>query len=132
MDIKSCVWIFLLFSVKFCSSLDCYTCSTQLNLEGDIQNKCDVHSWFSNKTPNVSFCQSPNVCSKYIVEHDGIRWVHRSCSPNNICSQVAGRYNDNRNALVECQTCSDQDLCNSAHRSVFGQVLLLIVIFIIF
>ncbi|XP_072383478.1 uncharacterized protein [Diabrotica undecimpunctata] len=134
MYIKSTVCMVLLFSIKFCSSLNCYTCGSHLNLEGDIQNKCDAaHFWSSNEKPNVSICQSPNVCSKYIVEHDGIKWVHRSCSPDNICSQVAERYNDNRNVLVDCQTCSDQDLCNSADRRVaLGEVLLIIVIFIVF
>ncbi|CAH1100050.1 unnamed protein product [Psylliodes chrysocephalus] len=46
--------------------------------------------------------------------NDGVKWVHRSCRPFDVCARVAVKYNDNRNALIDCTTCSDRDLCNSS------------------
>ncbi|CAG9865550.1 unnamed protein product [Phyllotreta striolata] len=95
-----------------CVSLRCFTCSSQVDLHNGMKSECDYFSYW-DKT-KISECVFPNVCAKYFVDHDGVRWVHRSCRPYDICPAMAIKYNNNRNSLVECATCSDSDLCNSS------------------
>ncbi|KAJ8983568.1 hypothetical protein NQ317_006613, partial [Molorchus minor] len=94
--------------------LECYTCSAQLGVP-DLRNDCETF-WVSNdERHKISQCiYADSVCAKYIVDHSGLRWVHRSCQHHDICSVLSARYSNDMNMLLECETCSDRNMCNAA------------------
>ncbi|XP_056649073.1 uncharacterized protein LOC130901526 [Diorhabda carinulata] len=123
----------LLFCLLFNQSLslECFTCSSQTNLNSDMYSRCEYVDYSYYDKSNLSHCPSPNVCAKYIVEHDGVKWVHRACQPRDICSFIAARYNDPRNILIDCQTCSDENACNSIGKIIPFSILFLLPLFLV-
>ncbi|KAG5899344.1 hypothetical protein JTB14_036833 [Gonioctena quinquepunctata] len=107
--------LFVIFALRTCSSLECYSCGSQLGMTGTMNNECEYFSYSSYEKYKQTHCPLPDsVCAKYVVDHDGTRWIYRACQRNDICSQLSMRYNDRRNMLLECDTCDDGNLCNSS------------------
>ncbi|XP_060523164.1 uncharacterized protein LOC132700065 [Cylas formicarius] len=93
-------------------TLECYTCSGQLGIPNMVSD-CEQFSRHDDHKKSICL-PGEQVCAKYIVHHDGMRWVHRSCKPFDICTVLKNVYNNGRDQLIECTTCSDRNLCNSA------------------
>ncbi|KAJ8959180.1 hypothetical protein NQ318_022441, partial [Aromia moschata] len=105
------------------TSLECYTCSSQLGVP-DLRNDCE-YFWYSHDARHkITQCMySDSVCAKYVVEHSGMRWVHRSCQHHDICSVLSARYSNDMNMLLECETCADRDVCNAAQTNMASLLL---------
>ncbi|XP_050298358.1 uncharacterized protein LOC126737481 [Anthonomus grandis grandis] len=113
--------------IRLGSSLECFTCSSHIGITNPI-NDCERFNFYENHRKSV--CQrGEQVCAKYVVNHDGMTWVHRSCKPYDICEQLRRRYSffrNGRDQLLECSTCSDRNLCNSG--SIVGQSFVVILV----
>ncbi|KAJ8915156.1 hypothetical protein NQ315_000408 [Exocentrus adspersus] len=117
---RACFWIFLASWFQACFSLECYTCSSQIGVP-DVYNDCEYFRYAEWEHHKISQCiYEDSVCAKYIVDHSGLRWVHRSCQHHDICSVLSARYSNDMNMLLECDTCADGNLCNSAPLHVAG------------
>nr|CAH7727760.1 unnamed protein product [Callosobruchus chinensis] len=104
--------------------LECFSCSSQLGSSG-LNRNCEELSWYdTHKKTQCYFADS--VCAKYVVDHNGERWIHRSCQHFDVCSFLQTKYNNDMNLLLECSVCSDKDMCNGSYLSAAYFPLLLI------
>ncbi|KAL1497971.1 hypothetical protein ABEB36_008847 [Hypothenemus hampei] len=100
------------FLLGSANTLECFTCSGHTGFQNPLNN-CDMFSYYESH--KVSLCMPDQVCAKYVVNHDGMTWVHRSCRPYDICEYLRSMYSNGRDQLLECATCNG-NLCNNSNR----------------
>ncbi|XP_066259724.1 uncharacterized protein [Euwallacea similis] len=119
--------IFLILIFGSGNALECYTCSSHNGLV-NAPNACEQFNFYENHKKSI--CMPGEVCTKTVVNHDGMIWVHKSCRPYDICSYLSGIYRNGRDQLLECATCADRNLCNSGSMNQQFLLLIILVLFI--
>ncbi|XP_018561886.1 uncharacterized protein LOC108904003 [Anoplophora glabripennis] len=108
-----CLFLLLISLFQACTSLKCYSCSAQVG--PNDYNDCEWFHYADWERHKVSTCHFPDaVCAKYVVDYSGNKWVHRDCKHHDVCSFLSATNGNDMNMLLECETCADKDLCNSA------------------
>ncbi|XP_049826643.1 uncharacterized protein LOC126266527 [Aethina tumida] len=119
------IFVFVLTITTTCG-LECYSCSASMD-ETHTNYDCLYFSpkYDENKR---TLCRFPeDVCSKFIANHNGQKWVHRGCASPTVCSDLHQTYNRPTDQLIECHECRDKDLCNSAVVGDFSMVLITVI-----
>jgi hypothetical protein len=52
--------------------------------------------------------------------------IHRSCQHRDICAILASKYNNYYSKLLDCQTCSDHNYCNTSNLLKFSPLVAII------
>ncbi|XP_045476861.1 uncharacterized protein LOC123682340 [Harmonia axyridis] len=114
MEIIRTQWLLHIMVVLCCScegsSLLCYSCSASIG----YGSACEHAELFTTTISHHECFYKNPVCATYRIKYDNDIIIYRSCKKADVCLGLSKRYNTPQNQLLDCQTCNDNQLCNSA------------------
>jgi hypothetical protein len=104
------------------TTLECYSCTASLG----NNFRCENLSYSGGSLPYYTCMYGDAVCAKYIIEYGDSLMIHRSCQHRDICAILASKYNNYYSKLLDCQTCSDHNYCNTSNLLKFSPLVAII------